>query len=82
MSNQEKLLIRSREEFKKKLSLDFEVYIPEFKDVLELTKQELTELREKIIKNKENSEVLRNTIKEVIIKKLRKETDIERQARE
>ncbi|MDD3302053.1 MAG: hypothetical protein PHN31_00730 [Candidatus Gracilibacteria bacterium] len=82
MSNHEKLLIRSRDELKKELSLDFEVYIPEFKDVLELTKQELIELREKIIKNKENSEVLRNTIKEVIIKKLRKETDIERQARE
>lgn len=62
----QKVQIKNSSELKEILNLDFDIYIPEFEEIIELTQKELDELREKIILHKENKDLLKEIITEII----------------
>jgi hypothetical protein len=75
--SQEKFLIHNQDELKSHLSLDFEIFIPEFQKEIELTREELDELKRKIIENKENKVEIGKIIKKITIDKAKKTLDTE-----
>jgi uncharacterized protein YqgQ len=73
----EKFLIHNQNELKTHLSLGFEIFIPEFQKEIELTREELDELKRKIIENKENHKEIEKIIKKITIEKAKKVLDTE-----
>lgn len=62
----EKYIIRNQDELKTHLDLGFDVFIPNFDKEIELTRNELDELKEKIKKSRENKEKIASIFKDTI----------------
>ncbi len=73
----EKFLIHNQDELKTHLSLDFDISIPEFQKEIELTREELDELKRKIIENRENHNEIEKILKKITIDKAKKTLDTE-----
>ncbi len=68
-TNTEKIIINNSEELKKHLYLPFDIEIPEFNKTLELTRDELDELKDKIIENIYKKDKLKQIFEQFFINK-------------
>lgn len=68
--NFEKITIHNQDELKIHLSLDFDIAIPEFQKEIQITKQELESLKQKIIENKLKQEKIDELLNSFISEKI------------